>query len=92
MDDETGFTVIKASADGEINIHRQNSFPVILRRGYLYKVDYDSPYGSIPMEFTAQSINCMLNEQGGRLEYTAKLVIGGSPQTNTVIMELVSEN
>lgn len=88
-DDETGFTVVKVSDNGEINIHRQNSFPIVLREEYLHTVNYDSPYGSITMEFTAQSVNCTLNEHGGRLEYIAKLVIGGAPQTNTVIMELI---
>jgi uncharacterized beta-barrel protein YwiB (DUF1934 family) len=91
-DDEAGFTVIKISPDGEINIRRQNSFPILLREGYSHTVDYDSPYGKIPMEFTARSILVALNEQGGRVEYITKLVIGGAPQTNTVIMELISQD
>lgn len=87
-DNETGLTIIKVSDDNEINIHRQNSFPIVLREGYLHKVDYTTPYGNIPIEITAQNINCMLNEQGGRLEYMAKMLIGGASQTNTVAIEL----
>lgn len=88
---EAGFTVVKVT-DDSITVRRQNSFTIVLKEGYLHTVNYDSPYGSIPMEFTAQSIICSLSKQGGRLEYTAKLVIGGAPQTNIVLMEITPEN
>lgn len=90
-DDEAGFTVIKISGDGEIIIRRQNSFMIVLREGYLHTADCDTPYGTIPMQFTARKINCRLGEQGGIAEYVADMVVGGAAQTNTVVMEIIEE-
>lgn len=88
-DDENGFTVIKIS-DGEISVRRQNTSALIFREGYTYVCDYVTPYGNIPMECTARQINIDLSDSGGRIEYTASLVIGGAEQTNTIIMELTA--
>ena len=88
-DDENGFTVIKIS-DGEISVRRQNASALILREGYVHTSDYITPYGNIPMECAAREIAVELGECGGRIEYIADLVIGGTEQTNTVIMELTA--
>lgn len=90
-DDEAGFTVIKLTSDGEIIIRRQNSFMIVLREGYLHTADSETPYGTIPMQFTARKITCQLGEQGGKVEYIADMVVGGAEQTNTVVMEIFEE-
>ena len=87
-DDEAGFTVIRISPEGDIEIRRQKSFTIIMRRGYIHSVDCDTPYGSIPMKFALLRASHSLREDGGILEYAAKVYIDGQPQINTVTMRL----
>ncbi len=87
-DDEAGFTVIRISPEGDIEIRRQKSFTIIMRRGYIHSVDCDTPYGSIPMKFALLRASHSLREDGGILEYAAKVHIDGQPQINTVTMRL----
>lgn len=87
-DDEAGFTVIRISPEGDIEIRRQKSFTIIMRRGYIHSVDGDTPYGSIPMKFALLRASHSLREDGGILEYAAKVHIDGQPQINTVTMRL----
>ena len=88
-DADNGFTVFKFTPEGEIQIRRRQSSPIVMREGYSHQVDYETPYGSIPMCFALQSAVSSLSEAGGRVEYTAKIHINGEPQINRVTMELV---
>lgn len=88
-DEENGFTVFKVLPNGEIEIRRRNSFTIIMREGYSHSVDCETPYGSIPMQFTLQSANHSLSEKGGQLEYIAHVYIDGVLQENRVTMELI---
>lgn len=87
-DEENGFTVIKITPDGEIQIRRRRSFSILLRKGYAHNVACETPYGTIPMVFTLQSADCSLTERGGRVEYVSQVKIDGAAQINRVIMEL----
>ncbi len=90
-DEEAGFTVVKILPDGRIEIRRRHSFTIILQDGFPHSVDCETPYGSIPMQFTLRSASHSLSEEGGMLEYTAQVHIDGQPQTNTVTMLLIPE-
>lgn len=88
-DEQSGFTVFKVLPNGEIQIRRRNSFTIIMRKGYSHEVACETPYGSIPMRFTLQSINHSLGGDGGQLEYIAHVHIDGVLQENRVTMELI---
>ena len=88
-DAENGFTVFKLSPEGEIQIRRRNASLIVLREGYSHHVDYETPYGSIPMIFTLQSAVVTLSENGGRIAYVSHVHIDGEKQTNSVVMELL---
>ena len=90
-DDEAGFTVIRISPEGTIEIRRRGSFTIILQKDFVHSVDCETPYGSIPMAFSLQSISHSLCEDGGMLTYTARVEIGGQPQQNQVTMLLIPE-
>ena len=66
----------------------EDYFTIIMRRGYIHSVDCDTPYGSIPMKFALLRASHSLREDGGILEYAAKVHIDGQPQINTVTMRL----
>ena len=87
-DEENGFTVVKITPDGGIQIRRSRSFPILLLQGYAHSVDCETPYGAIPMVFTLQSAHCSLTGRGGRVEYVSQVEIDGAPQINRVVMEL----
>ncbi len=88
-DDEAGFTVVRISPDGCIEIRRRNSFTIIMRDGYIHSVDCETPYGRIPMQFTLVTAAHSLSEIGGTLEYTANVHIDGQLQVNRVTMKLI---
>ncbi len=87
-DPEAGFTVVRISPDGSIEIRRRQSFTIIMREGYVHSVDCETPYGSIPMQFALMNASHSLHENGGTLAYAAKVHIDGQPQINTVTMRL----
>ena len=88
-DAENGFTVFNLSPEGEIQIRRRNAAPIVMREGYSHHVDYETPYGSIPMIFTLQSATAALDENGGRIAYVSHVHIDGEQQINRVTMELL---
>lgn len=88
-DADNGLTVCRISPDGEIRISRRRSASLLLRQGYAHRVDYPTPYGTIPMTFTLQSAVCTLSPQGGALDYLSLVHIDGDCQQNRVIMELL---
>lgn len=88
-DKETGFNVVKILPDGEIQIRRRSSFSIILRKGYSHRVDHETPYGSIPMQFELISVEGGFSPQGGHLIYRANIYIDGTKQTNHVTMALI---
>ena len=90
-DEEAGLTVVKILPDSRIEIRRKNSFTIILQNGLTHCVESETPYGSIPMAFSLQSISHSLCEDGGMLTYTARVEIGGQPQQNQVTMLLIPE-
>ena len=90
-DDEAGFTVVKISPECDIEIRRKNSFTILLKKDFTHSTDCETPYGSIPMAFSLQSISHSLCEDGGMLTYTARVEIGGQPQQNQVTMLLIPE-
>lgn len=90
-DEEAGFTVVKIMPDSRIEIRRKNSFTIILQNGFTQNVESETPYGSIPMAFSLQKSSNSLNEDGGMLNYTARVEIGGQPQINQVTMLLIPD-
>ena len=90
-DDEAGFTVIRISPEGTIEIRRRGSFTIILQKDFVHSVDCETPYGSIPMTFTLLDASHTLSEDGGSLEYTSSVHIDGQPQINKVTMLLIPD-
>ncbi|MBQ9900949.1 MAG: DUF1934 domain-containing protein [Clostridia bacterium] len=90
-DEEAGFTVVKILPDNRIEVRRRKSFTIILQNGMTYRIESETPYGSIPMTFSLQKCSNTLSEDGGMLTYIADVEIGGQPQVNQVTMLLIPD-
>lgn len=87
-DDEAGLTVVKILPDRTIEIRRKRSFTIIMKEGFSHSAECETDYGSIPMTFTLLEMSHSLSEDGGILQYSARVGIDGQPQINRVKMLL----
>lgn len=88
-DEEAGFTVVKVSPDGEIEIRRKKSFTIVYQKGVCHCVRFENEYGSIPLTFSLVEASHSLTSEGGVLAYTAQVTLDGQPQINQTTMLLI---